>query len=66
MRQTIHIRCNNSVTKVYNDGKSFPVSDFKRNYLAVFRFNISQVIANREESDTRAQLNFRSGSDNQD
>ena len=66
MRQTIHIRCNNSVTKVYNVGKTFGVFDFNRNYLAVFMFNISQVIANREESDTRAQLNFRSGSDNQD
>ena len=66
MRQTIHIRCNNSVTKVYNDRKTVGDFDFKHNYLAVFRFNISQVIANREESDTRAQLNFRSGSDNQD
>ena len=66
MRQTIHIRCNNSVTKVCNVRKTFGDFDFKRNYLAVFMFNISQVIANREESDTRAQLNFRSGSDNQD
>ena len=51
---------------MYNVGKTFGDSDLKHNYLAVFMFNTSQVIANREESDTRAQLNFRSGSDNQD